>query len=76
MSGMHEKYGSVETSSLKRFSLCFTLQNIREANIASILGSAIPNRPSSFCPLHLLQGAEEIDECSAKAIPFGWRICN
>ncbi len=58
MSGMHGGHGGGKTSSFKR---CLFLKDIGESRLANMLMSAVENRASPLCYLHLLQGGGAVD---------------
>lgn len=70
MSGMHGGHGNGRTSSFKR---CVFLRGIGEATVANVLVTAVENRPSPLCYLHLLQGGGAVSDVAANATAFGCR---
>lgn len=70
MSGMHGGHGGGKTTSFKR---CIFLKDIAVMQVTDILISAIENRPSQLCYLHLLQGGGAVGNKAADATAFGCR---
>lgn len=65
--GMHGGHGSGKTSSFKR---CLFLKHIGAVNVANVLISAVENRPSPLCYLHMLQGGAAVGEIAADTTAF------
>lgn len=70
MAGMHGGHGGGKTSAFKR---CFFLKDIGAAEVSNVLVSAVENRPSPLCYLHLLQGGGAVGDVGAEASAFGCR---
>ncbi|RHZ58401.1 uncharacterized protein CDV56_108098 [Aspergillus thermomutatus] len=70
MSKMHGGHGGSKTSSFKR---CLFLKGIGAVSIANSLVTAIMNRPTPFCYLHLLQGGGAITDVAGDTTAFGCR---
>ncbi|EAQ85568.1 hypothetical protein CHGG_06821 [Chaetomium globosum CBS 148.51] len=70
MSGMHGGHGGGKTSSFKR---SLFLQNIGQADVASLLVAAVETRPTPFCYLHLLHGGGAINDAPPDSTAFGCR---
>ncbi len=70
ISGMHGGHGGGKTSSFKR---CLFLKRIGQANIASILTTALVKRPTPLCYVHLLHGGGATSDVAADSTAFGCR---
>ncbi|EED16931.1 conserved hypothetical protein [Talaromyces stipitatus ATCC 10500] len=70
MSKLHGGHGGGKTSSFKR---CVFLKNIGEDSVANLMISAVKNRPTPLCYLHLLQGGGAVADVAADATAFGSR---
>jgi adenine phosphoribosyltransferase len=70
ISRMHGGHGGGKTSSFKR---CLFLKNIGEVNVTSCLITALKNRPSPLCYIHLIHGGKAVSTIAAKATAFGCR---
>jgi adenine phosphoribosyltransferase len=70
MAGMHGGHGGGKTSSFKR---CVLLKEIGDARIAERLVTAVGNRPTPLCYLHLLHGGGAVEDVAAAATAFGCR---
>ncbi|KAM3553728.1 hypothetical protein ARSEF4850_006785, partial [Beauveria asiatica] len=70
ISCMHGGHGGGKTSSFKR---CIFLDGIGSLAVAGLLISAVEDRPSPQCYLHLLHGGGAISQVAATASAFGCR---
>ncbi len=70
LSGMHGGHGGGKTSSFKR---CVLLNRIGAVHVASMLVTALENRPSPLCYIHLLHGGGAVGDVAVDATAFGCR---
>ncbi|KAM3541088.1 hypothetical protein ARSEF1564_006023 [Beauveria bassiana] len=70
ISCMHGGHGGGKTSSFKR---CIFLDGTGSLAVADLLISAVEDRPSPQCYLHLLHGGGAISQVAATATAFGCR---
>lgn len=70
MFGMHGGHAGGKTSAFKR---CLFLKNIGADGIVDLLYTAVEDRPSPNCYLHLLQGGGAIGDVAAGDTAFGCR---
>lgn len=70
ISCMHGGHGGGKTSSFKR---CIFLDGMGSLAVADLLISAVEDRPSPQCYLHLLHGGGAISQVAATATAFGCR---
>ncbi|KAI9147465.1 Adenine phosphoribosyltransferase [Paramyrothecium foliicola] len=70
MSKMHGGHGGGKTSSFKR---CLFLKAIGRADVAGVLMTALQNRPTPLCYMHLLHGGGAVRDVAAHDSAFGCR---
>lgn len=70
LSGMHGGHGGGKTSSFKR---CVFLRHVGKGEVAGRLVSAMKNRPTPLCYLHLLQGGGAVGDVPVRNTAFGCR---
>lgn len=70
MSSMHGGHGGGKTSSFKR---CIFFEAVGDFGVTDMLITAIENRPSPLCYLHLLHGGGAVSRVPADATAFGCR---
>ncbi|KAK3997993.1 hypothetical protein QBC44DRAFT_314749 [Cladorrhinum sp. PSN332] len=68
MSGMHGGHGGSKTSAFKR---CVFLKQLNE--VSESLMTALNNRPTPLCYLHLLHGGGAVQDVPSRATAFGAR---